>query len=94
MENKLRQVMKQNKISVDKISKDIGVTNATINNWCKAKSLDIKTIYKICNYLELPVSEVFVIDGYISFDKIYDLLNSFENKENSFHKTIDLILNR
>lgn len=64
MENKLRQVMKQKKISVDKFSKDIGVTNATVNNWCKAKSLDVKTIYKICNYLELPVSEVFVIENY------------------------------
>lgn len=64
MENKLRQVMKQKKISVDKFSKDIGVTNATVNNWCKTKSLDVKTIYKICNYLELPVSEVFVIENY------------------------------
>lgn len=64
MENKLRQVMKQKKISVDKFSKDIGVTNATVNNWSKAKSLDLKTIYKICNYLKLPVSEVFVIENY------------------------------
>jgi transcriptional regulator with XRE-family HTH domain len=81
MKNKLRKVLKEKSISTRKIAIDLQVTDATVNNWCKAKSLDIKTIYKICNYLELPISDVFLLDNYereISFDIDYDKLNNFK----------------
>ena len=81
MKNKLRKVLKEKSISTRKIAIDLQVTDATVNNWCKAKSLDIKTIYKICNYLNLPISDVFLLDNYereISFDIDYDKLNNFK----------------
>ena len=64
MKNKLRKVLKEKSISTRKIAIDLQVTDATVNNWCKAKSLDIKTIYKTCNYLNLPISDVFLLDNY------------------------------
>ena len=64
MKNKLRKVLKEKSISTRKIAIYLQVTDATVNNWCKAKSLDIKTIYKICNYLNLPISDVFLLDNY------------------------------
>ena len=81
MKNKLRKVLKEKSISTRNIAIDLQVTDATVNNWCKAKSLDIKTIYKICNYLNLPISDVFLLDNYereISFDIDYDKLNNFK----------------
>ena len=81
MKNKLRKALKEKSISTRKIAIDLQVTDATVNNWCKAKSLDIKTIYKICNYLELPISDLFLLDNYereISFDIDYDKLNNFK----------------
>jgi transcriptional regulator with XRE-family HTH domain len=81
MKNKLRKVLKEKSISTRKIAIDLQVTDATVNNWCKAKSLDIKIIYKICNYLDLPISDVFLLDNYereISFDIDYDKLNNFK----------------
>jgi DNA-binding XRE family transcriptional regulator len=64
MKNKLRKVLKEKSISTRKIAIDLQVTDATVNNWCKAKSLDIKTTYKISNYLNLPISDVFLLDNY------------------------------
>ena len=94
MKNKLRKVLKEKSISTRKIAIDLQVTDATVNNWCKAKSLDIKTIYKICNYLELPISDVFLLDNYIDERKTLRVLYDFSNSCIDCNEAIDLILNR
>lgn len=61
MKNNLEKILQQKEIKKADFAKALDVTPNTIQNWCKAKSMNTLTMYHIAKHLGVNVSDIFEI---------------------------------
>ena len=61
MKNNLQEILKSKGIAKADFSRAMDVKWATVQNWCKAKSMNSETMYNIAKELDVNVHDVFQI---------------------------------
>lgn len=61
MENRLKIIILENRITIKELAEKLNFSPQTISNWCNGKNLgNVHNFYKLCKELDVDIKDIFI----------------------------------